>query len=204
MELNQNGHRRSKRQTFIIFDPSAIQSPRNQGQLPGDQLNRIDFKRFRLSATCQQARFGVDAGLQIRARPSVRAFRNRLTLNSARISLHIVLPSSCILPLPHSPYPSVRRYVTTAWETNAIDKRRSAKELIVPFSPLRNGLSYLRIENVPGPLTLWCKEPLLPPWTLTIACRLAGVLVDLVIVRPDELSGSDTSALSENPVRNFH
>ena len=51
--------------------------------------------------------------------------------------------------------------------------------------------------------TLWCKELLFPPWTLTIAWRLAGVLVDLVIVRPDEFSGSETSALSENPARNF-
>ena len=29
------------------------------------------------------------------------------------------------------------------------------------------------------------------------------MLVDLVIVRPDEFSGSETSALSENPARNF-
>lgn len=54
-----------------------------------------------------------------------------------------------------------------------------------------------------GILTLWCKELLFPPWTLTIAWRLAGVLVDLVIVRPDEFSGSETSALSENSARNF-
>ena len=29
------------------------------------------------------------------------------------------------------------------------------------------------------------------------------MLVDLVIVRPEEFSGSETSALSENPARNF-
>lgn len=36
-----------------------------------------------------------------------------------------------------------------------------------------------------------------------MVCKLAGVLVDLVIVLPDVLSGSDTSALSENSTKNF-
>jgi hypothetical protein len=46
-------------------------------------------------------------------------------------------------------------------------------------------------------LTLWCNELLFPACILTMVCKLAGVLVDFVIGLPDELSGSDTRALSE-------
>lgn len=72
-------------------------------------------------------RLALQSGLRI----SPRAFRNRSTLNS-----YISLPPSFSLFFLH-PF---HGYVTTAWETNAIDKRGERERInrAVYFQSLRN------------------------------------------------------------------